>query len=59
VHAVRDEYAQHTTLDDRQPVTALTKNEGEPAPWLSLIFGESGIEGGQVDSPGLGRYTGD
>jgi len=30
VHAVRDEYAQHTTLDDRQPVTALTKNEGEP-----------------------------
>jgi hypothetical protein len=32
VHAVRDEYAQHTTLDDRQPVTALTKNEGEPTP---------------------------
>jgi hypothetical protein len=30
VHAVRDEYAQYTTLDDRQPVTALTKNEGEP-----------------------------
>jgi len=27
VHAVRDEYAQHTTLDDRQPVTALTKND--------------------------------
>jgi hypothetical protein len=37
VHAVRDEYAQHTTLDDRQPVTALTKNEGEPG----------------VDSPGI------
>ena len=27
MHAVRDEYAQHTTLDDRQPVTALTKND--------------------------------